>query len=157
MLNINELKSKWNKEKNSYTKQEVGSGVQKFIKDILKSEELFNLTEGLSSAKSEQRKNEFTEESKTKAARKADIIIYINADIIIPVEVERYANIDAGLNQLLQYQLDLDKKYGILTDGFAWRFYNNGYLLKEFTVDEIFSNPKLFLDFWQEYVKPEFY
>ena len=157
MLNISGLKLKWNKEKDSYMKQEVGSGAQKFIKDMLKSEELFNLAEGSISTKLEHRKNEFTEESKTKAARKADIVIYINPEIVIPVEVEKYDNIEAGFNQLMQYQSDLDKKYGILTDGFSWRFYNNAYLLKEFTIDEIFSNAKLFLDFWQEYIKPEFY
>lgn len=74
-LNIIQLKSKWAKENNSYLKQEVGSGVQKFVKDFLKSEDLFGLKEGLSSALLEKRKNEFTEVSKTKAARKADIII----------------------------------------------------------------------------------
>lgn len=156
-LNIGQLKSKWAKENNSYLKQEVGSGVQKFVKDFLKSEDLFGLKEGLSSDLLEKRKNEFTEESKTKAARKADIIIYVNPEIIIPVEVEKYKNIDAGLNQLLQYQLDLDKKYGILTDGFTWQFYNNVYLLKEFNLDQILSDSGLFKDFWQEYIKPESY
>lgn len=156
-LNILQLKNKWAKENNSYLKQEVGSGAQKFVKDFLKSEDLFGLKEGLSSALLEKRKNEFTEESKTKAARKADIIIYVNPEIIIPVEVEKYKNIDAGLSQLLQYQLDLDKKYGILTDGYIWQFYNNVYLLKEFNLDQIFSDPELFKDFWQEYIKPESY
>lgn len=156
-LNIGQLKSKWAKENNSYLKQEVGSGVQKFVKDFLGSEDLFGLKEGLSSSLLEKRKNEFTEESKTKAARKADVIIYVNPEIIIPVEVEKYKNIDAGLNQLLQYQLDLDKKYGILTDGYTWQFYNNAYLLKEFNLDQIFSDPELFKDFWQEYIKPESY
>ncbi len=154
---LSELKSKWNKEKESYLKQEVGSGVQKFVKDILKSEDIFDLKEGLVSVLLEKRKNEFTEESKTKAARKADIIIYINSEIIIPVEVEKYGNIDAGLNQLLQYQLDLDKKYGILTDGYTWLFYNNAYLLKEFNIEQILGEPELFKEFWQEYIKPEFY
>lgn len=157
ILSISELKTKWNKEKNSYIKKEVGDGVQKFVKDVLKSEELFNLKDGLVSTKLEHRKNEFTEESKTKAARRADIIIFINPEIMIPVEVEKYTKIEDGLAQLMQYQLDLDKKYGILTDGFTWRFYNNAYLLKEFTIEEIFKKPDLFKDFWREYIKPEFY
>ena len=127
------------------------------MKDCLKSAELFNLKDGLNSTPLEKRKSEFTEESKTKAARRADIIIYINPEIIIPIEVERHENIDAGLGQLLQYQADIDKKYGILTDGYRWRFYNNAYLLKEFKLDEIFSDPELFIDFWKEYTKPEFY
>ena len=156
-LTIQKLKLKWNKEKTSYKTQEVGSGVQKLVKDILKCDELFKLKEGLTSEILEKRKNEFTEESKTKAARKADIIIYINSDIVIPIEVERYTNINAGLVQLLQYQLDLDKKYGILTDGYTWQFYNNAYLLNEFTLDQIFDKTELFLDFWKEYIKPEFY
>lgn len=152
-----DLQTKWNKEKDSYRIKEVGSGVQKFVKDVLKSEDFFNLKEGLESTPLENRKNEFTEESKTKAARKADIIIYLNPDIVIPVEVEKYGNIKAGLDQLLQYQLDIEKKYGILTDGFSWQFFNNAYLLKEFKLDQILDKPDLFRDFWQEYIKPEFY
>lgn len=154
---IQQLKQKWNKEKDSYLKKEVGDGVQKFVKDCLKSAELFNLKDGLNSTPLEKRKNEFTEESKAKAARRVDIIIYVNPEIVIPIEVERHENIDAGLGQLLQYQADIDKKYGILTDGYLWRFYNNAYLLKEFKLDEIFSDPGLFIDFWKEYTKPEFY
>jgi hypothetical protein len=156
-MQIKELKDKWGKEKNSYAVKEVGSGVQKFVKDVLKSEEIFNLKEGLISTPLEKRHHEFTEESKTKASRQADIIIYINSDIIIPVEVEKFGNIKAGLDQLMQYQLDLDKKYGILTDGNTWQFYNNAYLLQQFNLEQIFNNPKLFNEFWQEYIKPENY
>ena len=156
-MNTIELKNKWEREKDSYRIREVGSGVQKFVKDSLKSEDIFNLKEGLLSTLLINRKNEFIEESPTKAARRADIIVYINPEINIPVEVEKYGNIKAGLEQLLQYQLDLDKKYGILTDGFSWQFYNNAYLLKEFNLTQIFDNPKLFKEFWKEYIKPEFY
>jgi len=156
-LTIAQLKSKWIKEKNSYIRQEVGSGVQKFVKDILKSEEIFALKEGLISTPSENRKNEFTEESKTKAARQADIVIYINHEIAIPIEVERLGNIDVGLTQLLQYQLDLDKKYGILTDGQSWRFFNNSYLVKTFQLEEILEETSIFKTFWQEYIKPRKY
>lgn len=156
-MNIKELKNKWNKEKESYSKQEVGSGVQKFVKDILKSEDIYDLKEGLISTPSENRKNEFTEESKTKAARQADIVIHINQDITIPIEVERLGNIDAGLQQLLQYQLDLDKKYGILTDGQIWRFFNNAYLVKEYLLSDILEETSIFKTFWQEYIKPKKY
>ncbi len=156
-MTIKDLKTKWNKERDSYATKEVGSGVQKFVKDVLKSEDIFSLKEGLVSTQPINRRNEFTEESSTKAARKADIIIYINPEINIPVEVEKYGNIKAGLDQLFQYQLDLDKKYGILTDGYTWQFYNNNYLLKQFDLEQILSNPKLFKEFWQEYIKPENY
>lgn len=153
-MNIQELKRKWNKEKESYTKKEVGSGVQKFVKDVLKSPDVFTLREGLISTELLKRKNEFIEESATKAARQADIVIYINPDIVIPIEVERTGNIEAGFSQLMQYQLDLEKKYGILTDGNIWRFYNNAYLLKEYSFDQIFSELGIFKSFWQEYIKP---
>lgn len=156
-MEIKELKTKWSKEKSSYAVKEVGDGVQKFVKDMLKAEDIFVLKESLISTPKENKRNEFSEESKTKASRRADIIIYINSDIVVPVEVEKYGNIKAGQDQLFQYQLDLDKKYGILTDGHTWQFYNNNYLLQQFNLEQILDNPKLFKDFWQEYIKPENY
>jgi len=151
-----ELKSKWNKEQETYKKQEVGSGVQIFIKDILQSDEVFNLKRGFKSTRLEKRKNEFLEEEPTKAQRQADIIIFISPDIIIPLEIEKYQNIEAGKKQLLNYQADLDKKYGILTDGFYWRFYTNN-IFREFTLNQILDKIENFLEFWKEYIKPEFY
>jgi hypothetical protein len=156
-MNKQELKIKWDKENESYKKREVGSGVQKFVKDVLKSPDYFNFEEGLNSTPLENKRKEFIEESKTKANRSADIVIYIDSDIIIPVEVEKYSNIDQGLGQLFQYQLDLNKKYGILTDGYTWRFYNNAYLVKEITIEQFFKNAELFKEFWSEYIKPEDY
>lgn len=156
-MTLRDLKHKWAEENNSYLTKEVGSGVQKFVKDALKSEDIFNLKEGLISTLLINRRDEFIEESSTKASRRADIVIYINPEIIIPVEVEKFQNINAGLGQLFQYQLDLDKKYGILTDGYTWQFYNNTYLLKEFTITQIINNTELFNEFWEEYIKPEFY
>lgn len=155
-LTISQLKSKWNKEKNFYKTQEVGSGVQIFVKDVFKSEDVFNLKVGFGSTPSERRRNEFVEEKKTKDSRKADIVIYVSPDITIPVEVEKYQNIEAGRGQLLQYQADLDKKYGILTDGYTWRFYNNN-IFRKFTLNQILDETEEFLEFWKEYTKPEFY
>ena len=106
MLSIADLKSKWNKEKISYTKKEVGDGVQKFVKEVLNCSEVFNLKEGLNSTLLEQRKNEFKEEEPKKAARHADVVIFINQDIVIPMEIEKYQNIKAGEQQIIQYQLD---------------------------------------------------
>jgi type I restriction-modification system DNA methylase subunit len=154
-MNIIELKRLWEKEKVSYESKEIGDGVQKFVKEILKSDEVFKLNEGLNSTPLEKRKYEFKEEEIQKV-RHADIVIFINQDIIIPVEVEKYKNIKAGEKQILQYQLDWNKKYGILTDGYTWRFYNNN-MYKSFILDEILDNIKDFLDFWNEYIKPEFY
>jgi len=155
-MNRRELKNKWNKEKEAYKIQEVGSGVQIFVKDTLQSEDVFALRKGLKSTVLEKRKSEFLEEEKTKEQRKADIVIYISSDIIIPVEIEKYQNIEAGTKQLLNYQADLDKKYGILTDGFTWRFYNNN-IFREFNLNQILDETELFLEFWKEYIKPEFY
>jgi hypothetical protein len=151
-----ELKRLWNKEKESYKTYEVGSGVQRFVKEVLQSEDVFALRKGLKSTPLENRKDEFLEEEQTKEQRKADIIIYISSDIIIPLEIEKYQNIEAGTKQLLNYQADLDKKYGILTDGFTWRFYNNN-IFREFNLNQILNENELFLEFWKEYIKPELY
>ena len=153
---IVQLKSMWNKEKESYKTQEVGSGVQRFVKDILECTEILDLKEGKLSTPKENRKNEFIHEKKTKDGRQADFAIYINSDIIIPIEVEQYTNIEQGEDQLFQYQSDLQKKYGILTDGYTWRFYNNN-IYRVFTLEHLFSQTDYFLEFWKEYIKPEYY
>ena len=153
---IPQLRSLWNKEKESYKTQEVGSGVQRFVKDVLECTDIFNLKEGELSTPKEERKNEFIYEKKTKDRRRADFAIYINSDIIIPIEVEQYTNIEQGEGQLFQYQSDFEKKYGILTDGGTWRFYNNS-LYRVFTLDHLLSDTAYFLEFWKEYIKPEYY
>ncbi len=155
-MTVKELKNKWNKEKDAYKTQEMGSGVLMFVKDVLQSEEIFGLKKGLKSTPFEKRKNEFLEEEKTKGQRTADIIIYISPDIKIPVEIERYQSIEAGKNQILKYQADLNKQYGILTDGFTWRFYIHN-IFREFNLNQILDETDLFLEFWKEYIKPELY
>ena len=158
LKNMNSLKPfrrLWEKEKDYYRRTEVGTGVQSFVKKLLESE-IFKLKEGKLSTELKKRKNEFIHEKKAKESRKADFYIYINPEIAIPIEVECYCNIKAGEKQLLNYQKDFDKHYGILTDGFEWRFYNNN-LYKAFSLDDIFDNTDLFLTFWKEYIKPEFY
>ena len=156
MMTIKDLRAKWNKEKEYYKTQEVGSGVHSFVADCLKSDELFSLKEGALSTKPELRKNEYIHEKKAKEQRKADFAIYVNSDIIIPMEAECYGNIKAGIKQLFNYQKDFDKHYGILTDGFSWRFYNNN-LYREFSLYQILGETEIFLEFWQGYIKPEFY
>jgi len=146
----------WNMEKESYKSQEVGSGVHRFIKDILECKDIFNLSEGRLATPIEKRANEYIHEKKTRDRRRADFVIYINSEIIIPIEAEQYTHIPRGEGQLLNYQVDLDKKYGILTDGYTWRFYNNN-VYKKFTLDSMLSEPEIFLEFWREYIKPEYY
>jgi len=155
-LTIKQLESLWNKDKISYKTQEVGSGVQRFVKEVLQCEELFNLKEGRLSTPINKRKNEFIHERKAKEHRHVDYVIYITEEVKIPIEVEQYTNINAGKKQLLQYQVDLDRKYGILTDGYTWQFYNNN-VYREFTLKQIFYETRLFLEFWKEYIKTEYY
>ena len=153
---IPQLKTMWNKESESYKTQEIGTGTHRFVRELLECPEVFNLKEGILSADVETRKMEFVDESKTKGKRHADFRVYINSEIQIPVEVELYTHIQDGEGQLATYQADLDKKYGILTDGHTWRFYNNS-LYKAFNLDHLLSDTEYFLDFWKEYIKPEYY
>ncbi|MBI2337571.1 SAM-dependent DNA methyltransferase [Candidatus Daviesbacteria bacterium] len=155
-MTIKNIKSKWAKEKDYYRNQEVGSGVQSFIRACLESEELFSLTAGSLSTNLESRKKEYIHEDKAKERRKADFVIYIDSDIVVPLEVECFGKIKAGVQQLFSYQKDYNKEYGILTDGFTWRFYNNN-IYREFNLNQILEETDLFLEFWKEYIKPEFY
>lgn len=155
-ITLTSLKQLWSKEKDFYITAEVGSGVQKFVYKLFECSELLNLKEGKGSTKDIKRKNEFLEEVKKKG-RKADVVIFIDSDIIIPVEVEKHGNIKAGITQLYNYQTDWIKKYGILTDGNEWRFYNNTIIEKTFYIDDILNNPKKFLTFWKEYITPDYY
>lgn len=152
-LSILELNKKWAAESKEYRTQEVGSGVQRFVKDVFESDELFNLSQGRLSTQLKSRRNEFTEEIHTKEGRRADIVIYVDAEIVIPVEVEKYGNIKEGEEQLKRYQTDFDKQYGILTDGHEWRFYNNN-IFRSFSLLDILKDPKLFISFWVSYTQP---
>lgn len=156
-MSISLLKKLWEGEKEEYKLKEKGTGIQNFVKKFLESENLLNLKEGKLKTKREKRKNEFIHEKGTKERRRADFVIYINSEIEIPIEVECYTHIQRGIKQLKKYQKDLEKKYGILTDGDYWWFYNNENIEKKFNLDEIFVNPSLFLTFWKEYIKPSHY
>jgi hypothetical protein len=105
LLSISELRTK-----SFYEVREVGTGVEIFVKDVLKSPDVFGLKVGLNSTKLEDRKYEFLEKKTSRGFNQPDITIYITPEIIIPVEVEKYQNINAGKGQLLQYQIDLEKK-----------------------------------------------
>ncbi len=152
------LKNKWNIEKEKYKKKEVGTGVETFVEEIFLCPLLFNLIKGLETTEHKNRKFEYTKQARTKTDNsQADFVIFIDGlSIVIPVEVELYQNIKAGEKQLLRYQLAWDKRYGILTDGFTWRFYNNTQF-REFEIDYILNNSENFIVFWNEYIKPENY
>jgi hypothetical protein len=152
---MQQLKNKWNTEKEHYKTKEVGDGVQSFVIEVLESE-VFNLKRGLGSSVNSDRSNEFTLEHSNQG-RRADVVIHIDANVKIPIEIEKYKNIEKGEKQIITYQKDWDKKYGILTDGFTWRFYNNTAILKEFTIDDLFGKTKEFQSFWNDYVKEDKY
>jgi len=155
---IEELKTIWEANKEGFKNQELGK-LQDFIKDIFESQQLFALKYGDLQNNNKKRKNEFTCETSKKGAgnRRADIIIFIdNDDIVIPVEVERYGNIKAGESQLLQYQTDWRKKYGILTDGNEWRLYYDRWY-ETFYLSDIFKKEKYFWQEWRKYIAPQNY
>ncbi len=146
----------WEKEKFAYQTKEIGSGVQLFVKKLLQCKEIFDLKEAKLSTPENERKYEFLEES-SKKQKRADVIIYIDSEIVIPVEIERYGNIQAGEKQLFAYQLVWDKKTGILTDGNEWRFYIGKTPIRTFFLKDIFEKTAEFLVFWKEYIQPIHY
>jgi len=154
-LTIQKLEEKWERNKDVYAEKEIGNGVQEFVADIFESEAIFGLKPGEPSTPDSLRRNEFTKEE-SKKKRRADMVIFINTEIVIPVEVEKYGSIASGEGQIMQYKADWDKKLGILTDGYTWRFFNNNQY-RTFTLDYFFRKPDEFLAFWHEYIKPENY
>ncbi len=155
-MNITELQQLWQSEKEAYKKKEIGSGVQFFVKKVLQCPQLFNLNEGKLATADESRLNEYLEEP-TKKNKRADIVVFITNEIVIPIEVERFENIEIGEKQLFEYQLVWDKKTGILTDGFEWRFYISKIPIKSFSITEILNKPNEFLVFWNEFIQPIHY
>jgi len=155
IMTITELQELWDTENESYQSKEIGSGVQFFVKKVLQNENLFNLKEGKLATLDINRKFEYLEEH-SKKNRRADIVIFIDGQNIIPIEVERKGKIEKGVAQLFQYQKDWQKKYGILTDGNEWRFYKSSQY-KTFYINDILSSPKDFANYWNYYIKPENY
>ena len=155
---INTLREIWEIEKETFRTKELG-GLQDFVCDVLLSKDLFEISEGRESTKLENRKNELTRETHKDGGRgRADIIIYINGDdIVIPLEVEKFGNIKAGESQILQYQTDWRKKYGILTDGNEWRFYFDRAYESFYLEKDIFNKKSEFWKKWNLYKSPETY
>ncbi|MFY7787247.1 MAG: hypothetical protein ACOVQA_05175 [Thermoflexibacteraceae bacterium] len=148
-----DLDKLWEKEQNAYRQQEIGSGVQLFVKKVLQCNAIFALQEGKLSTPDELRQQEFIEE-KAKKSKRADVIIFVDSQIVVPMEIERLGNIEAGEKQLFQYQLVWDKKTGVLTDGYEWRFYIGKKVVRSFTLPQLLDETALFLEFWKEYTQP---
>ena len=155
---IKELRSVWESNKEGFKTRELGK-LQDFIKDILESSQLFALTYGDLRKDNKKRKMEFIcEVSKEGAGRRcADVVIFIDSEeIVIPVEIEKLDNIKAGESQLLQYQTDWQKKYGILTDGNEWRFYFDRWY-ETFYLKDIFDKESDFWQKWKLYISTKHY
>jgi len=158
-MQLSELETLWQAESEEYKRSEVGTGVQRFVWEMLKSEDFFDLAQGLKSTPDHKRRSEFLLEERRKNGQ-ADAVIFMDAEVVIPVEVEKYEKARAGEWQILGYRTAFDKKYGILTDGFEWRFYYGEIadeLYVKFTLEQMFADPARFRTFWEEYVKPENY
>lgn len=105
----------------------------------------------------QNKKNSFVHDTEANKNGRPDFILYINSDIVIPVEAKPWGRIKEGEDQLVRYQTALNtKEYGILTDGSEWRFYRGGKYTK-FTLDSFLARPMDLLTFWSEYLKPENY
>ena len=152
-MTIAELYSKWNANSEFYREQEIGSGVHSFVKDFFLSTELTNLQE---TAKKTEKFGTFTHDSEKKKEGRPDFVLYLSEEVTIPVEVKCFEHITEGINQLRRYQLDYSKQFGILTDGFEWRFYRAATYTK-YTFDQIREKSADFLTFWNDYIKPERY
>lgn len=153
-ISISDLQNKWELNKEGYKTKEIGGGVHDFISDVFQSADMFNLQ---LLAMNQNKKNSFVHDTEANKNGRPDFILYINSDIVIPVEAKPWGHITEGEDQLVRYQTALNtKEYGILTDGFEWRFYRGGKYTK-FTLDSIFANTNDLLAFWGDYLKPENY
>jgi len=151
-FSINQLKTKWEENAEAYKTLEIGSGVHSFVSDVLESKEVFNLLK----TPRFQKLGTFTHDAVLGKEGRPDFILYIDNEVTIPVEVKCHTHINEGITQLQRYQIDYSKQYGILTDGFEWRFYR-ATTYRKFTIDEITNKPDEFRAFWNDYIKPEHY
>ncbi len=152
---INDLRRTWAENANDYQNKEIGGGVHNFINMALQCPELFGLK---LKPKRSTMPFSYTHDTEGAPNGRPDFVIYIDKEIAIPVEAKRYTHINEGEKQLFRYQLDWcqNARYGILTDGYTWRFYNNT-ASRELNLDDLLNTPQKFTDFWQDYTKPEKY
>ncbi|GHT40146.1 hypothetical protein AGMMS49965_08010 [Bacteroidia bacterium] len=152
-MTITELQDKWQHNAEFYKTVEVGSGVHEFVKEFFTSSDLLRLT---STPKKTGKFGTFVHDTEAGERGRPDFVIYAADDVTIPVEVKCFGRIKEGIPQLMRYQLDYSKQYGILTDGGEWRFYRAGQYSR-FLLPDILEKPKEFLAFWNDYIKQEHY
>ena len=152
-MDLKGLKQKWQSNNEGYKQHEIGGGVHDFVSEMFSSSDLFRLTKVATVDKKTQ---VFTHDTVQKDKGRPDFVLHINKDVTIPVEVKCFGKIEEGVSQILRYQLDYNKQYGILTDGNEWRFYRAGQYNRYFLQD-FFEKTNEFLIFWNHYIKPEHY
>ena len=153
MATVQDLRQKWQVNCEGYKTKEIGSGVHSFIADTFESPDLFKL---IKTAAYTGTNGTFVHDTEANKMGRPDFVLYINSNITIPVEAKCFTRINEGIKQLFKYQIGLNNQFGILTDGYEWRFYRN-YKYQKFTIDQLFENTKEFLVFWKEYLKTENY
>lgn len=99
-MQLSDLKTLWLAEREEYKRSEVGTGVQRFVWEMFKSEDFFGLAQGLKSTPDYKRRSEFLLEERRKNGQ-ADAVIFMDAEVVIPVEVEKYEKAHAGEWQTL--------------------------------------------------------
>ena len=145
-MRLLQLKALWEAEREAYKRSELGTGVHRFVGEMLKSEDFFQLKQGLKSTPDHERRSEYLLEERRKNSQ-ADAVVYMDAEVVIPVEIKRFEQASTGERQILKYRTIFERKYGVLTDGYEWRFYygeivdGNYY---EFSLDHMFANPRRF-------------
>jgi len=152
-MKLSELAKKWQEHAEAYKVVEIGGGVHNFVNDVLSHPELFALK--LTPKKTAAQKI-YVHDTEAGKHGRPDFILYANKDVTMPCEAKCYTRIEEGVKQLRNYRSDYTKEYGILTDGFEWRFYrSNSY--ETWTLDQMLDNPKFFRAFWETYLTPENY
>jgi signal peptidase I len=121
-LSIQKLIEKYQKNQDFYWGKEIGDGTQWFSKDILESD-IFTLIPGNTKVSNTYR---YEATRGDDGDRGDDFILNIDG-IIVPVEVEMYENLRKWEWQIEKYMKRKNSLYGILTDGWTWRFYTRGY------------------------------
>ncbi len=121
-LSPQKLIEKYQKNQDFYRGKEIGDGTQWFSRDILESD-IFSLSPGNTKVSNTYR---YEATRGDDGDRGDDFILNIDG-IIVPVEVEMYGNLRKWEWQIEKYMKRKNSLYGILTDGWTWRFYTRGY------------------------------
>lgn len=138
-VSLPQIIKRFSENKEHYQKKEIGDWTQGFCRDILESE-IFNL-KSWDTKVSWNFRYEATVE--WEGDRWDDFILNIDG-IIVPVEVEKLHNIQKWESQIEGYMKRKNSLYGILTDGYTWKFYTQWYSRKKptliLTLDELVTS-----------------